>query len=75
MKREKRSKIAEEVEAIAAISAVVPTAAVTVLSPIWYYNADPRLVIVLYLLGVIATASLCIAISLHDEAQKGDERR
>lgn len=68
MKR--KSKIAEEVEAIATISVTFPTALTIILSPVWYYRADTRLMIVLYLLGVIATAALCVAISLHDEAKK-----
>ena len=73
MKR--KSKIAEEVEAIATISVTLPTAMTIILSPVWYYRADTRLMIVLYLLGVIATAALCVTISLRDEAKKAKGER
>lgn len=68
-----KSKIAEEIKLIALLSITIPTAVLLTLSPLWW-AVEPVKVFAGYLLGIIGTAALLGAISVHDEAEQARER-
>lgn len=68
-----KSKVAEEIKLIALLSITIPTAVMLTLSPLWWYVASIK-VFAGYLLGIIGTAALLGAISIHDEVQTAKEK-
>lgn len=64
-----KSKLAEEIKLIALLSITIPTAVLLTLSPLWWY-VDSLKVFAVYLLGIIGTAALLGAVSVHDETSK-----
>lgn len=68
-----KTKLAQEIELICMISTALPTAVLLSLSPAWW-GQESITVLAGYLAGIIATAALCVAISLYDEARKGERK-
>ena len=64
-----KSKLAEEIKLIALLSLLIPTAVLLTLSPLWW-AVEPIKVFAGYLLGIIGTAALLGAVSVHDETQR-----
>lgn len=69
-----KSKIAEEIKLIALLSITIPTAVLLTLSPLWW-AVEPIKVFAGYLLGIIGTAALLGAISVHDEMEQTKKAR
>lgn len=69
----KKSKVAEEIELIALLAFLIPTAVTLTLSPLWWGVASIK-VFAGWLLGIIGTAALLGAISVHDEIQTAREK-
>lgn len=63
------NKLVSELRLIALLSLLLPTAVLLTLSPLWWY-VDSLKVLAGYLLGIIVTAALLGAISVHDEVQQ-----
>ncbi|MBQ2277060.1 MAG: hypothetical protein II333_00705 [Clostridia bacterium] len=64
-----KSKVAEEIELIVGLSVGIPTISWLIAAGAWW-DVEPIKVFAGYLLSVVGLALLCVAISLHDEAQK-----
>lgn len=64
-----KSKIKEEVALIAGIALILPTA--VMLTTVGFWWAIPGIkVFAAWMLGIVVTAGVCVAISLYDEAEK-----
>ena len=68
----KKSKVAEEIKLIALLSVLIPTAVMVTFSPVWWAAASIK-VFAGYLLGIIGTAVLLGAVSIHDEVSRHGE--
>ena len=68
-----KSKVAEEIKLIALLAIAIPTAVMLTLSPLWWYVSSIK-VFAGYLLGIIGTAALLGAVSVHDEVQQMKEK-
>jgi len=64
-----KSKVAEEIKLIALLAFVIPTA-VMLTTPALWWEVEPIKVFAGWLLGIIGTAILLGAISVHDETEK-----
>ena len=73
MQIKSKSKIAEEIKWIALLAVIIPTA-VLLTTPALWREVEPIKVFAGYLLGIIVTAALLGAISVHDEDQQMKER-
>lgn len=62
------NKLVSELRLIALLAILLPTAVLLTLSPLWWY-VDSIKVFAGYLLGIIGTAALLGAVSIHDEVQ------
>ncbi len=69
----KKSKIKEEVSLIALISITLPTAVILATAGFWWTIPGIK-VFAAWMLGIVFTAGLCVAISLYDEAEKERDR-
>lgn len=69
----KNTKLAKEVELIALLSILIPTA-VLLTTPALWWAVEPIKVFAGYLLGIIATAALLVTISVYDESKKAKGR-
>lgn len=69
----KRSKVAEEIELIALLAFLIPTAVVLTTAPLWWYVASIK-VFAGWVSGIVVTAALLGGISLYDEAEQAKER-
>lgn len=70
-----KSKLAEEIELIALISFLIPTAVLLTTPALWWERLSCMEVFALWMLGIVVTAGICIGISLYDESQKSQKRR
>lgn len=68
-----KSRLAQEVLLIAVLSVGIPSAVTLGTAPLWW-EAEPIKVFAGYLLGVVALAGLCVAISVHDEEEQAKKR-
>lgn len=68
-----KSKVAEEIKLIALLAFLIPTAVLLTTAPVWW-EVEPIKVFAGYLLGIIGTAALLGAISVHDEDQQRKEQ-
>lgn len=68
-----KSKLAREIELITGISVGVPTIMCLLTVGAWW-GVEPIKVFAGYLLGIIGTAALLFAISVHDEKEQAKER-
>ena len=66
----KKSKLAEEIELIALISFLFPTAVMLTTPALWWERLESVEVFALWMFGIVVTAIICIVISLYDESQK-----
>jgi len=66
----KKTKLAEELELIARISFLLPTAVLLTTPALWWERLESVEVFALWMFGIVVTAIICIAISLYDESQK-----
>lgn len=73
MKREIKSKIAEEIKLIALLAFLIPTA-VLLTTPALWWEVEPIKVFAGWMLGIVGTAALLGAISVYDENQQTKER-
>lgn len=69
-----KSKVAEEIKLIALLALAIPTA-VMLTTPALWWEVEPLKVFACWLLGIIGTAALLGAISVHDETKKQKVRR
>ncbi len=70
-----KTKLAEELELIALLAFLIPTAVMLTTSGLWWECFEPIEVFALWMLGIVVVAGACIAISLYDEAEKAKEKR
>ena len=64
----------EEIKLIALLALAIPTA-VMLTTPALWWEVEPLKVFACWLLGIIGTAALLGAISVHDETEKQKVRR
>lgn len=64
-----KNKVINEIHDIAVISFTLPTFITLAVSPLWW-DVEPLKVFAAYLLGMIATAAVCAAISIKDEMER-----
>lgn len=69
-----KTKLSEEIKLIGILSLLIPTAVLFTLSPLWWYVASIK-VFAGYLLGILGTAALLGAISVHDEMERAKKAR
>lgn len=62
------NKLVSELRLIALLAILIPTAVLLTLSPFWW-AVEPIKVFAGYLLGIIGTAVLLGAVSVHDEVR------
>lgn len=70
----KKSKLAQEIELIALISFLFPTAVLLTTPALWWERLSCVEVFALWMLGIVVVGGACIGISLYDEAKKAKER-
>lgn len=70
----KKSKLAAEIELIALLAFLIPTA-VMLTTPALWWEAEPIKVFAGWMLGIVVTAFILGAISVYDESQKAKRRK
>lgn len=68
-----KNKLVSELKLIALLSYAIPTAVLLVTPALWW-EVEPIKVFAGYLLGIIGTAALLGAVSVHDEVQQMKEK-
>lgn len=70
----KLTELYKEIELIALISFLFPTAVLLTTPALWWERLGCIEVFALWMLGIVVTAGICIGISLYDEAEKARGR-
>lgn len=70
----KLTELYKEIELIALISFLFPTAVMLTTPALWWERLESVEVFALWMFSIVLTAGICIGISLYDEAEKAKER-